>query len=197
MIEIENKLLSDDIVTEHFLCDLCKCKGACCVYGDSGAPLLESEIGQIEDCLDKVKPYMTEVGLKAVEEKGVFEIDFEGDYTTTLVEGTEECAFTFVSEDGMVLCAIEKAFRDGKIDFKKPISCHLYPIRVKEFKNNMVGLNYHRWDICKDAIQNGEKCGVKVYQGVKDAIVRQWGEEFYSYIEDVDRIITNGEVEEE
>ncbi len=197
MIEIEDKLVSDDVLECYFSCDLSKCKGACCVFGDSGAPLKEQEIGIIEDCLEHIKPYMTPEGLEAVDKSGVFVIDMDGDYTTTLVEGTEECAFTFTTDEGLVLCAIEKAYREGKIEYKKPISCHLYPIRTKEFSNDMTGLNYHRWDICKDAIVAGKNSQTKVYQGVRDAIVREWGEEFYGHLCEVDRIITNGEVEQE
>ena len=195
MIEIEDKLVSDDVVEQYFSCDLCKCKGACCVLGDSGAPLEEEEIGIIENALQEIYPYMTPEGIKAIEENGVFEIDSDGDYTTTLV-GREECAFTFSTEDGLILCAIEKAYRDGKIDFKKPISCHLYPIRTKKFSNNMEGLNYHEWIICEDAIANGIATNTKVYEGVREAIERKWGTEFYGHLIEVDRIIAAGEVEE-
>lgn len=194
MIEIEDKLVSDDVLEKYFACDLSKCKGICCVLGDSGAPLEEDEIGIIEDCLDQIKPYLTTEGWDAIEKDGVFEIDYDGDFTTTLVNG-EECAFTVKEDNGMVLCAIEKAYRAGKIDYKKPISCHLYPIRTKKFSNNMEGMNYHVWDVCKDAVANGKKCEIKVYEGVRDAIERRWGKEFYGHLVEVDRIITNGEVE--
>lgn len=194
MIEIEDKIVSDDVFEQYFLCDLTKCKGACCVYGDSGAPLEQQEITIIEDSLEQIKPYMTAEGNLAVSKNGVFEIDTDGDFTTTLVNGLE-CAFTFKNNEGMILCAIEKAFREGKISYHKPISCHLYPIRTKLFSNGFEGLNYHKWDICKDAVANGKKCNVKVYQGLRDSIVRKWGKEFYGHLVEVDKIITAGEIE--
>lgn len=194
MIEIDDKLISDSVIDQYFLCDLCKCKGACCVYGDSGAPLEEEEIGIIEDLLEHILPYMTPEGREAIKKQGVFEIDNDGDYTTTLIN-KEECAFTLKDENGIVLCAIEKAFREGKITYKKPISCHLYPIRTKKFSNNLEGLNYHTWNICKDAIINGKKHNVKVYQGVQDAITRRWGEEFYNRLVELDSITTTEKTE--
>lgn len=195
MIEIEDKIVSDDVIECYFSCDYCKCKGVCCIEGDSGAPLTIEECGLIEDELDVIKKYMSPEGIKAVNSDGVFYIDIDGDYTTTLVNGAE-CAFT-INEDGYTLCAIERAFRNGDIKFNKPISCHLYPIRVVELKNGYKGLNYHKWNICKDGIIKGENEGVKVYQALKEPIERAFGAEFYTYLEDVDRIITNGEIEEE
>ena len=195
MVEIEDKLISDEIFTECFSCDLGKCKGICCIEGDSGAPLKIEEIDIIEQELENILPFMSEAGKKAVERSGVFDVDIDGDYTTTLVNGGE-CAFVTMSGD-TALCAIEKAWRAGKTSFMKPISCHLYPIRVKEFGNGMTGLNYHKWEVCSDAVCNGKKCGIKVYEGLQGAIERAFGEQFYEYMKDVAGIIERGEVEEE
>lgn len=194
MIEIEDKIVSDYILEEYFACDICKCKGACCIHGDAGAPLTIEEIDIIEEDIDIIKKYMTADGIKSIEEKGVFDIDIDGDYTTTLVDG-KQCAFV-VEDNGIALCAIEKAYRTNEIKFKKPISCHLYPIRAKEFSNGTTGLNYHVWSICEDAIINGKNSNTKVYQGVREAIERAYGAEFYSHLEEVDRIITASEIEE-
>lgn len=195
MIEIEDKLLSDDLFEEYFCCDLADCKGACCIEGDSGAPLEIEEISLIEDHIEAIKPYMTRKGIEAITADGVFTIDSDGDYTTTLIGGAE-CAFVF-RDKGIALCAIEKAFREGKIENIKPISCHLYPIRRKKFDNGMEGLNYHRWDVCKGAVLNGTIKKCKVYEGVKSAIVRAYGEEFYGHLVEVDGIIERGEIEYE
>lgn len=195
MVEIEDKIVSEELFEEFFCCDLSLCKGICCIEGDSGAPLKIEEIDMIEDEMENIRPFMTPQGVEAVEKNGVFEVDRDGDYTTTLVEGAE-CAFV-VMEDGVALCAMEKAFRAGKSAYMKPVSCHLYPIRVKEFSNGMVGLNYHRWNVCSSAVCEGRKSGVKVYQGLQSAIERAFGTEFYGHLVEVDRILTNGEVEEE
>ncbi len=195
MVEIEDKLISDEIFTECFSCDIKKCKGICCIEGDSGAPLKIEEIDIIEEELENILPFMSDAGRNAVAQNGVFEVDIDGDYTTALVDGGE-CAFVTM-EDGIALCAIEKAWRAGKTHFMKPISCHLYPIRAKEFGNGMTGLNYHRWDVCSDAVCNGKKCGAKIYESLKGAIERAFGEQFYEYLEDAAGIIERGEVEEE
>lgn len=192
MIEIEDKLLSDDIVEAYFSCNLSDCKGACCIEGDSGAPLEMDEIGLIEDNIDEIKKYMTPEGIASIEKDGVFTIDMDDDYTTTLVNGCE-CAFVF-REKGIALCAIEKAYREGKIENIKPISCHLYPIRRKRLNNGTDILNYHRWDVCKGAELNGEFHQCKVYQGVKSAVIRAYGEEFYEHLEEVDKLIETGDI---
>lgn len=193
MIEIEDKIVSSEILTCYFACDYCKCKGECCVEGDSGAPLEIDECGQLEDNFEKIEKYLTNEGKEAILKDGAYVIDMDGDYTTTLVHDAE-CAYSFV-EDGNIMCAIERAYRNGDIDFNKPLSCHLYPIRLVKLKNGFTGLNYHRWSICKDAITKGEKECVKVYQGLKEPLIRAFGEQFYTYLQEVDQIIENGEEE--
>ena len=179
MIEIESKIVSDDILTEQFACDLAACKGQCCIDGDAGAPLDIDEVDILEEEWENYRPYMTAEGIKAVEEQGFMVVDIEGDYTTPLINGAE-CAYSFRTEDGLTLCAIEAAYRDGKCSFIKPISCHLYPIRVVEFSNGGVGLNYHRWNICSSACACGKKLGLPLYKSLKEPIIRRFGEEFYN-----------------
>lgn len=187
MIEIEDKIVSEDLFEEYFCCDLAACKGICCVEGDSGAPLEIEEVEEIENSLEIIKKYMSAEGIDAVEEQGIFEIDEDGDLTTTLIEGAE-CAYS-ITENGITLCAIEKAFRAGELEFKKPISCHLYPIRVTKFSNDTVGLNYHRWPICDSAVKCGTASKIKVYQSLKEPIIRAFGETFFQYLTEVDEII--------
>ncbi|MBQ7856945.1 MAG: DUF3109 family protein [Alistipes sp.] len=182
MIEIEGKIVSTDILTEPFACDLSRCKGQCCIDGDSGAPLLLDEVDILEEEYENYKPYMTPEGIAAVEQQGFMVVDVEGDYTTPLVNGAE-CAYTFRNEQGLTLCAIEAAYRDGKCSFQKPVSCHLYPIREVQFSNGTVGLNYHRWDICRCACELGRTLGVPMYKALKEPIERRYGEAFYSALE--------------
>ena len=182
MIEIDGKIVSTDLLTEHFCCDITACKGQCCIDGDSGAPLEIEEVDILEQEYENYKPYMTPEGIAAVEEQGFMVVDSDGDYTTPLVNGCE-CAYTFVNEQGITLCAIEAAYRAGKCSFKKPISCHLYPIRVVKFSNGTVGLNYHRWGICSSACKYGKERGIPVYKSLKEPIERCFGEEFYKALE--------------
>ena len=151
MIQIENTLISEEIITENFVCNLNKCKGECCVAGDAGAPLEAAELKIMETVFEKVKPYLNEKGLKAIAEQGLYVIDDDGDYTTTCVEKNLECAYVLF-ENGITQCAFEKAYNDGVIDFKKPISCHLYPVRITKYKD-YEAVNYHKWDICKPACE--------------------------------------------
>jgi hypothetical protein len=178
MIEIGRTLVSDELLEKKFVCDLNACKGACCIHGDSGAPLEEDETKLIEEAYTHVKPYMTMVGIEAVEKQGHWLADVDGDLVTPLVSGDKECAYTYF-ENGMALCAIEKAFFDGKITFRKPVSCHLYPVRISKYKK-FDAVNYEVWDICAPACACGEKLQVPVYRFVKDALIRKYGEDWYS-----------------
>src|SRR5690606_12696344 len=162
MVQVEDVILSEDLFEEYFVCDLAACKGACCVEGDAGAPLEKEEIAEIEANLDQVLPYLPEKGRQTIKQFGVYERDSDGDFVTTLNDG-KECAFTIFREDGTALCDIEAAFREGRSSIKKPISCHLYPIRVSKLYN-LEALNYHRWQICKPSCNCGSKLKVKVYQ---------------------------------
>lgn len=181
MIQIDDKIVSADILTKKFCCDLTACRGICCVEGNSGAPLELDELELIETELDNYSPYMTAEGLSVVESSGVAVLDMDGDLTTPLVDDAE-CAYSY-AKDGVTLCAIERAFLDGKTTFHKPISCHLYPIRVVKFSNDTFGLHYHRWDVCRPAELLGNKLGTPIYQMLREPIIRKFGEEFYAQLE--------------
>jgi hypothetical protein len=181
VIEIDDKIVSTDILSECFACDLGKCKGICCVEGDAGAPLEIDEVDILEEEYPNYAPYMTAEGRAEVERQGFMVVDSDGEYTTPLVDNAA-CAYAF-EEDGVTFCAIERAYREGKCSFLKPISCHLYPIRVKQFRNGSYGLNYHRWAVCSSARECGKKLGVPVYKALREPIVRRFGEEFYRSLE--------------
>ena len=177
MIQIDDKLISEDLFSEEFVCNLAKCKGICCVEGDAGAPLDEDETKILDEIYPKIKPYLRPEGIQAIEEQGTYTLDFEGDLVTPLVNNAE-CAYVIFDEKGYTKCAIEKAYEDGVIDWQKPISCHLYPIRITEY-SNFSAINYHEWDICSDACTLGKELGVKVYQFLKKPLIRKYGEDFY------------------
>jgi len=177
MIQIDDKLISEDLFSEEFVCNLAKCKGICCVEGDAGAPLNEDETHILDEIYPKIKSYLRPEGIQAIEEQGTYTLDFEGDLVTPLVNNAE-CAYVIFDEKGYTKCAIEKAYEDGVIDWQKPISCHLYPIRITEY-SNFSAINYHEWDICSDACTLGKELGVKVYQFLKKPLIRKYGEEFY------------------
>ncbi|MBQ6862101.1 MAG: DUF3109 family protein [Alistipes sp.] len=187
MIEIDDKIVSADLLREGFLCDIKQCKGICCVEGNAGAPLDMEEVDTLEEEWENYRPYMTEEGIAAIEKQGFMVIDEDGDYTTPLVNDAE-CAYAY-TENGITLCAIEKAWLEGKTPFRKPISCHLYPIRLMHFSNGTIGLNYHRWSVCASARQCGAKMGVPVYKSLREAIIRRFGEEFYAQLEAAEALI--------
>ncbi|MGZ3885343.1 MAG: DUF3109 family protein [Bacteroidia bacterium] len=179
MIAIQNTLISEDLLDKKFVCDLNACKGECCVAGDSGAPLDEEELAVLESVVEKVKPYMTKKGVKAVEKKGPWVKDSDGDYTTTLVSEGAECAFVFFDEQKIAKCAIEQAYREGKVKWQKPISCHLYPVRITKHKT-YDAVNYHKWNICKPACECGAKLNVPVFQFLKEPLIKKYGKEWFS-----------------
>ena len=177
MILIGDAVISDDIKDKAFVCDLEKCKGACCVEGDLGAPLEESELKELEDAYEAVKPYLSPQGLAAIEKQGLYIKDFEDDFSTSTINN-KECAFGYYDEDKVLKCGIEQAYFDGKTTFRKPISCHLYPIRITKY-DHYDALNYDRWSICSAACKLGEKLGVPVYKFLKEALIRKYGVAWY------------------
>lgn len=181
MIILDNAVLSDDIKEQHFVCDLNKCKGACCVEGDLGAPLEEEELQKLEEVLDVVKPYLSKEGLEVIEKEGSHILDEEGDYSTTTIGG-KECSFAIYDENKTLKCGIEKAYLDGKTTWQKPISCHLYPIRVTKYEH-YDALNYDRWEICSDACDLGKQLKVPVYKFLKGPLTRKYGEQWYADLE--------------
>jgi len=179
MIKVGEVLVSDDIKEVEFVCHLEKCKGACCVEGDLGAPLDDEELPIMDEILEKVKPYLTEDGLKAIEEQGTYILDEDGDYSTPTIGG-RECAYSHYDEKGILKCGIEQACLDGKIDFRKPISCHLYPIRITKNKKGFEAVNYHKWSICSAACSYGKSLQVPLYKFLKDPLVRKYGADWYN-----------------
>lgn len=181
MKKIGFTLVSDDIKDVHFVCKLSACSGNCCVDGDAGAPLDEEEIATLEDHIDVIKPYMTKEGREVVELMGVFDYDADSSYVTPLVKN-RECAFVYV-KNKINYCAIEKAWVEKVIPFQKPISCHLYPIRLKKI-GEFTGINYDNWSICKPALMNGKALGVPLYKFLKDALIRKFGKDWYNLLVD-------------
>lgn len=181
MILVENTVISDDVAEKFFVCNLEKCKGACCVEGDLGAPLEESELPILEEIYEQVKPYLSKEGIEAIEKHGKYIKDWEGDFSTTTID-EKECAYAIYDERGILKCGIEQAYLDGKISWKKPISCHLYPIRITKY-DEYEAINYDRWSICSDACELGEKLGVPVYQFLKEPLIRKYGEKWYQELE--------------
>ena len=177
ILDIDGVLVSSDIITEQFCCDLDACKGICCVEGDAGAPVTLEEIAGIEDALDTVWGDMTAQAQAVVDRQGGAYTDPDGDLVTSIVGG-KDCVFT-CHEGGCCLCALERAYRMGKSAFAKPVSCALYPIREKRFANGTVALNYHRWDVCRDAVRKGKKLGLPLYKFLREPLTRRFGQEWY------------------
>lgn len=171
-----NTILPDNIGSCYFCCDLEKCLGACCIEGDAGAPLDPEEISQLQDYLVSIRPYMTDNGISAVEETGVFDYDEKGNFVTPLVNGAA-CAFCSFRH-GIAVCAIELAYEDNRIPFRKPLSCHLYPLRINR-AGHFEKITYHKWHICKPAVQNGGKNRTALLVFLKDALTRKFGTDWY------------------
>lgn len=183
MIEVGHTLVSDDVIEEAFVCDLHKCKGACCVEGDLGAPLTMDELPLIEEIIPLVKEYLSKEAVDVLEKEGGYLLDEDGDYSTTTINN-RECAFAYYDERKILKCSIEQAHKDGKTDFKKPISCHLYPIRISKLPE-FDALNYDRWKICAPACDLGKELKVPVYKFLKEPLIRKYGEGWYQELEEV------------
>lgn len=177
MLIVKDCIVSDHLADLAFACNLGQCKGRCCVEGDSGAPVREEEVAEMAKALPAVLPYMTEAGREAVERQGVAVRDKDGDLGTPLVNGGE-CAFVVWTDDGTALCAIEKAWREGKTDFMKPVSCHLYPVRVEEY-GEFTAVNYHEWEVCRCAVAKDNPHRKPLYEYLKEPLVRRFGQEWY------------------
>jgi hypothetical protein len=180
MILIDNTCISDDIEDQFFVCNLDKCKGACCVEGDSGAPLDEDELPILDEIYPFVEPYLTAEGKAVIAKEGTHTKDWDGDYVTPVING-RECAYAIYDQKGILKCGIEAAYLDGKINYKKPISCHLYPIRVTKYEQYHA-LNYDRWEICSPACGFGKELGVPVYKFLKEPLIRAYGADWYTQL---------------
>jgi hypothetical protein len=180
VILIDHTCISDDIEDQLFVCNLDKCKGACCVEGDSGAPLDADELEILERIYPQVEPYLSEAGKQVIAKEGTSTKDWEGDYVTPVIDG-KECVYAIYDKKGILKCGIEEAYNDGKIDYKKPISCHLYPIRVTKY-DQYHALNYDRWEICNPACSFGQELGVPLYKFLKEPLVRAYGPIWYKQL---------------
>jgi len=183
MIQLGKTIISEDIIEKDFACNLSACKGACCIDGDAGAPVEPDERAILEDIYPKVKPFMRAIGIKAVEKQGVFTTNEDGEHETPLVNGAE-CAYVIFDDKKTALCAIEEAYNSGAVSFKKPVSCHLYPIRVQDY-SDFAAVNYHKWPICDDACALGASLQIPIYKFVKQALIRKFGEDWYAELEKV------------
>ena len=181
MFVIKDTLVSLDLIEKFFVCDLEVCKGQCCIDGDAGAPLLDEEKIELDNNVEKILPFLTPGGQKAIMEDGTAYYDKDGELVTTLVEGCN-CAFTTFSEDGLCLCALEKAYRENKLPQLKPSSCHLYPVRLVKM-GDMTALNLHKWKICKCAEKKGKELNVRAYEFLKAPLIRKFGQEWYDELE--------------
>lgn len=182
MFQVGNAIVSDEILENEFVCNLSACKGQCCVDGDAGAPLDKEETAILDQIYDKVKPYLRQEGIASIENQGRWIIGEDGDYETPLVNGSE-CAYV-IFDGKTALCAIEQAYNEGVVEYKKPISCHLYPIRIKEY-SQFSAVNYHHWHICDDACSLGKELEVPVYKFLKGPLIRKFGEDWYEELEQV------------
>lgn len=177
MLQIKDTLISLDLVERYFCCDLDSCLGQCCIDGDAGAPITEEERGKLEEVLPAVIDDLLPAARREIEENGVAYVDCEGDLVTSIVDG-RNCVFTTYGPGGMCMCALEKAWREGRIDFMKPMSCHLYPVRIREY-DGFTAVNFHRWKICKCAEILGRKNGIRAYRFLEGPLVRRFGREWY------------------
>lgn len=177
MLQIKDTLISLDLIERYFCCDLASCKGECCIDGDAGAPVTPDEVAAIEDVLPKVMDMLTPRARQVIEEQGVAYVDTEGDLVTSIVDG-RDCVFTTYAPGGVCLCALEKAYREGCIPHTKPMSCHLYPVRLKPC-GLMTAVNLHRWKICRSAEKNGRAKGIRAYEFLREPLIRRFGREWY------------------
>ena len=182
MFQLGKTIVSEEILERDFVCNLSACKGNCCIDGDAGAPLSAEETKIMEEIYPKVKPYLRPEGIAAIESQGTWVKGEDGDFETTLIEG-KDCAYV-IFDGATALCGIEQAYNEGIVSWKKPVSCHLYPIRVKDF-SEFTAVNYDKWDICNDACTLGKELQVPVYKFVKEALVRKFGEDWYLELEKV------------
>ncbi|MBD5208297.1 MAG: DUF3109 family protein [Bacteroidales bacterium] len=181
MLQIQDTLVTLDLIEDFFVCDLDTCLGACCIEGDAGAPLTEEEYEHLCEILPEIYPMLTPAAQKVVEEQGVGYYDEEGDLVTSIVNG-RDCVFTTYAPGGKCLCVLEKAWREGKIKNFKPESCYLYPVRLKEYAG-FTAVNLHHWKICKCARVLGKKKGIRAYEFLKEPLIRKFGEEWYKELD--------------
>jgi len=186
MFQIGKTIVSEDIIEKDFLCNLTACKGACCVDGDAGAPLETDEAKILENIYPIIKPYLREESIEAIESQGTHVVTEGGELETPLINGAD-CVYVIFDEKNTALCAIEEAYNQGEIDWKKPVSCHLYPVRVQKYEE-FSAVNYHHWQICETACSLGAQLKVPIYKFVKEALIRKFGKDWY---DELDRVAQN------
>ena len=182
MVKIGNTVVSFELFEQYFCCDLAVCKGCCCVEGDAGAPLTKDEVKQLNDILPLIRPFLTEKAKEVIDNQGVSYIDKDGDYVTSIING-KECVFAGF-ENEICFCVLEKAYNQGIISFPKPISCHLYPVRLENFEN-FTAVNFHRWNLCNSAEKYGKTKKIRAYKFLKNPLIRQFGQDWYAELEQV------------
>ncbi|MEZ4777897.1 MAG: DUF3109 family protein [Flavobacteriaceae bacterium] len=183
MFQLGKTIVSEDLIEKEFVCNLHACKGVCCIEGEAGAPVTKEEIAILKTIYPTVKPFLRPEGIAAIEQQGTHVANEWGELETPLVEG-KECAYVTFTDKGIASCGIEDAYNAGKSDFRKPISCHLYPVKVQEY-SEFAAVNYHKWSICDDACTLGKNLKVPVYRFVKDALIRKFGKDWYEELEKV------------
>ncbi len=183
MFQLEKTIISEEILEKEFVCNLSACKGACCVDGDAGAPLEQQELKELEEILPILKKYLRKEGLEAIEKQGPYTTNKQGEHETTLINGAD-CAYVIYDEKKVALCSIEEAYNQGEVKFKKPVSCHLYPIRIRQY-SEFAAVNYDKWEICDDACSLGKELGVPVYKFVKQALERKFGTDWYAALDKI------------
>lgn len=189
MFQLGKTIVSEEVIENDFVCNLHACKGACCIDGEAGAPLDKEETEILERIYPKVKPFLRPEGIAAIEAQGTFVRTEDGELETPLIDGAD-CAYVIFDDQGTALCGIEEAYNKGEIDWKKPVSCHLYPVRVQDY-SEFSAVNYHRWEICDDACSLGKELGVPVYKFVKEALIRKFGADWYTELESVAENLKN------
>lgn len=183
MFQIGKTIVSEDIIEGVFMCNISACKGACCIDGDAGAPLDVDETKILEDIYPKVKPFLRKEGIDAIEKQGTYITTDEGALETPLIDGAD-CAYVIFDEKKVALCGIEEAYNQGEVSWKKPVSCHLYPVRVQDY-SEFSAVNYHKWEICDDACTLGKELQIPIYKFVKEALIRKFGEDWYMELEKI------------
>ncbi len=190
MLQIDDTIISMDVIESQFICDLCKCKGQCCVDGDSGAPLEQEENDKINEILPLIWDELSPKAQALINEQGISYRDYDGELVTSIING-KECVFTYFDENEVCKCAIDSAYREGRISVPKPISCHLYPIRLQKYRD-FTAVNYHKWSICAPAVKFGKKEGVALYKFLKEPLIRKFGEQWYEQVCEAAKMIEDG-----
>lgn len=187
MLQIDDTIISRDVLETQFICDLCKCKGECCVDGDAGAPLEKDENDQINEIIPIIWDELSPKAQELITKQGISYRDYDGELVTSIING-KECVFTYFDEDGVCKCVIENAYRQGRISVPKPISCHLYPIRLQKYRD-FTAVNYHRWSVCNPALTLGSKEGVELYKFLKEPLIRKFGEKWFEDLSNAAKLL--------